>query len=345
MKIAHIIMSLQTGGSETMLVDIINEQATSNNVSLIIFNNQLNSTILAKIDKRVKNYKLNRKEKSRSIIPIIILNLLLLRIWPDVIHSHHVSIAKIIFLKKNLVFTAHTTGVSDKSIKTFNRVFAISETVKNDIYATHKIKALVIYNGIDFNKVHKKSNYNFDVFRIIQVSRLDHEIKGQHILIKALNILVKEMSITNVIVDFVGDGPSYQYLINLVTEYKLKPKINFLGSKDREYIYSHLKDYNLLVQPSLKEGFGLTIIEAMASKLPVLVSDIDGPNEIVRNGQYGWLFKHADENDCVEQIQRIIKIYDSLEFKKVINEAYEYAKTNFSIKKTADQYIKGYKSE
>lgn len=335
-------MSFQTGGSETMLVEIINEQVSSSNVSLLIFNNQINAASLAKIDSRVKIFKLNRKEKSRSLVPIIVSNLMLLRLQPDVIHCHHVSAARIIFIKKNLVFTAHTTGITDKRIKTFRRVFAISETVKKDIYATHNINARVIYNGIDFDKVQIKDNYNCEEFKIIQVSRLDHEIKGQHILIRALNILINEMKISNVRVDFIGKGSSYQYLINLATEYKLQHKVNFLGLKDREYIYSHVKDYSLLVQPSLKEGFGLTIIEAMAAKLPVLVSDIEGPSEVVKNGKYGWLFKTADENDCAVQIQRIIKEYDSKEFKKPIQDAYEYAKTSFSINNTANQYINEY---
>lgn len=335
-------MSFQTGGSETMLVDIINKQVLSCDVSLIIFNDQINVSSLAKIDKQVKIYKLNRKEKSRSLIPVIVLNFLLLKIQPDVIHSHHVSAGRIIFIKRNLVLTAHTTGISDKRINRFRRVFAISESVKNDIYTAHKIKAKVIYNGIDFEKVYKKDNYDFEEFKIIQVSRLEHEIKGQHIIIGAMNILINEMNISNIRVDFIGEGSSSQYLIDMVKEYNLQHKTIFLDSRDREYIYRHLKDYNLLVQPSLKEGFGLTIIEAMAARLPVLVSDVEGPSEVVKNGRYGWLFRCGDCRDCASQIQSIIKEYDSQKFKEVIQEAIEYAKMEFSIKNTADQYLKEY---
>mgnify|MGYP000928283865 CR=1 FL=1 len=342
MKIVHFIMSLQTGGSETMLVDIINDQVSTNNLSLIIFNDQINITNLSKIDRRVTIYRLNRKEKSRNIIPVIKLNLLLLRIWPDAIHCHHVSAARIILIKRNLVFTAHSTNISDKIIKTYKRVFAISETVKDDLYKSHNIRAKVIYNGIDFDKIPIKRNYDFGVFKIVQVSRLDHEIKGQHILIKALNILINELGILNVCIDFIGEGPSYQYILELVMNYRLQKKVKFLGLKDRNYIYNHLQEYNLLVQPSLSEGFGLTVIEAMAAKLPVLVSDKEGPSEIVKNGKYGWLFKHADIKDCSAQIQRIIKEYDSQDFKKVIQEAYEYGRKNFSIKNTTAQYLKEY---
>lgn len=325
-----------------MLVDIINEQVSSNNVSLIVFNNQINPANLASIDGRVKIYNLNRKEKSRSINPVIVLNLLLLRKWPDVIHSHHASAAKIIFIKRNIVFTAHTTGIIDNNIKKYRRVFAISEAVKNDLGDRYNLKAKVISNGINFGKVQIKKTYDFDTFKIIQVGRLDHEIKGQHILIKALNILINQLKISNIRVDFIGEGPSHQYLINLVIECNLQNEINFLGSKDRDYIYSHLKEYSLLVQPSLKEGFGLTIIEAMAARLPVLVSDIDGPIEVVNNGQYGWLFRHSDENDCASKIQMLMNNYNSTELKKVIQEAYGYVETSFSIKNTVKQYLNEY---
>ncbi len=344
MRIVHFIMSFQTGGSETMLADIINEQIKTNEIALIIFNDQINNEILANLDKRVKVYKLNREEKSRRILPVIILNLLLLRICPDVIHCHHASAARIIFFKRNLVFTAHTTGITEKRIKIFKQVFAISETVKDDINFRHKIDAKVIYNGIDFNKICKKESYGYDTFKIIQVSRLDHNTKGQHILIEALNILVNEKKVINISVDFIGEGSSYNILDNLVQKYKLRQKVNFLGSKNRGFIYSHLRDYNLLVQPSLIEGFGLTITEGMASKIPVLVSDIKGPLEIVENGKYGWVFDTGDYFDCANKIQFIMQNYQTNQIQYKIDIAYNFVCDKFSIRKTSNNYLAEYKS-
>lgn len=336
-------MSFKTGGSETMLADIINEQIKTDEISLIIFNNQINNEILDNLDERVKVYKLNRKEKSRKILPVIILNLLLLKIWPDVIHSHHASSVRIIFFKRNLVLTAHTTGINEKRFKTYNRVYAISETVKNDIYCRYRIDAKVVYNGINFNHVFKKDHYDFDVFKIVQVSRLDHETKGQHILIEALNILIYKMKVLNVSIDFIGEGSSNNYLYELVEKYKLQQKVNFLGSKDREYIYSHLRDYNLLVQPSFTEGFGLTITEGMAARIPVLVSNIKGPLEIIENGKYGWVFEAGDYSDCANKIEFIIQIYQTNQMLHKIDNAYNFVCEKFSIKTTSNNYLAEYK--
>lgn len=55
MHILHVQFSFTTGGTETMLVDIINEQIKTNEVSLLVINDKCNKVLLDKIDSRVKN--------------------------------------------------------------------------------------------------------------------------------------------------------------------------------------------------------------------------------------------------------------------------------------------------
>ena len=88
MRIAHIHWSLGTGGIETMLPDIVSEQAKTNEVALIIVNDWVEKSILAKVDKRVKVVLLNRHAGSKNPLPIIKLNLFLMRFRPDIIHTH-----------------------------------------------------------------------------------------------------------------------------------------------------------------------------------------------------------------------------------------------------------------
>ena len=56
MRILHVQFSFTTGGTETMLVDIINEQIKTNEVSLLVINDKCNKVLLDKIDSRVKKY-------------------------------------------------------------------------------------------------------------------------------------------------------------------------------------------------------------------------------------------------------------------------------------------------
>lgn len=340
MKIVHLIFDLNTGGAETMLVDIINQQINTEQVSLIIINDEINYQLLHQIDKRVNVILIGRKEKSRNLIPLLILNWHLLQINPDVIHCHHLTAIQIIVHRKNVVITLHTTGVPVEYLGKYKKVFAISNTVKKDIEVRCKVKPVLVYNGIRINEILKKEDYTYKTFKIIQISRLDHEIKGQNILLEALKILVYEKKIKNICVDFIGEGKSFEYLKKLVEEYKIKEYVNFLGIRDRKFIYEHLKDYNLLVQPSLYEGFGLTIVEAMAAKVPVLVSDIDGPLEIIENGMYGWMFKNNDGKDCASNILKIVSIYKEIKLK--IEDSYNHIFSNFNIRSTSKLYLNNY---
>src|SRR5690606_31369506 len=153
----------------------------------------------------------------------------------------------------------------------------------------------------------RKKNNNF---RIIQVSRLDAEKKGQHIAIEALKLLM-ERNTSNIVLDFIGAGTSYDALKKQVKDNNLESYAHFLGLRDRDYIYKQLKNYDLLIQPSFYEGFGLTIVEAMAAKIPVLVSNIDGPIEIVQNGKYGFFFECGNALELSSKIEEVMGMDDS----------------------------------
>jgi glycosyltransferase involved in cell wall biosynthesis len=343
MKITHLIFDLNTGGAETMLVDIINEQIKTEEVFLIIINDQIDNNLLAQIDNRVKIILIRRKEMSRNPIPIFKLNWFLMKLNSGIIHCHQESIISLMFLKRDrVVVTIHTTGVKTANLTNYKTVFAISNTVKTDIENRCLVKPILIYNGIRTDEVKLKVDYDYSTFKIVQIGRLDHEIKGQYILLKALKVLNSEFGIRNISVDFIGTGKSLDYLNGLVKEYHLEDYVNFLGMRDRRFIYEHLKDYNLLVQPSLYEGFGLTIVEAMAAKVPVLVSDIDGPLEVIANGLYGRIHKSADSNDCANSIFKIIENYRSIGSIKDIDEAFNYSFRHFDIRETAANYLKYY---
>ena len=344
MRIVHIIFSLNTGGAETMLVDIINEQVKSAEITLIIINNQINLLLLNKIDKAVKIRLLGRNEGSHNPYYFLLVNILLWKLNPDVIHSHSISAIRMLLIRKNIVLTIHRTGVPIKNLNKYNKIFAISKSVKNDIEKRSNINAVLIYNGVNVNSIKQNFYRDNDNYKILQISRLDHTIKGQDILIDAMNILVHHKKINNIRVDFIGEGPSYDYLKTLVAINNLDNHVNFLGIRDRAYIYENLCNYNLLIQPSLYEGFGLTIIEAMIAKIPVLVSNIDGPEEIIENEKYGWHFKCGDAKSCALKIELIMNS-DLNIVNNMVTKSYKHASEKFNIIQTANNYIRLYQIE
>lgn len=344
MKIVHIIFALNTGGSETMLVDIVNEQIKSADVTLIIINKSYNIELVAKIDGNVNKYFINRKEGSKNLLKILNLNFLLFFINADVIHCHNYNILHLflpIFWKKSIL-TLHCMGLPIKYLNKYRQLFAISNAVKIDIAKRANIVAEIVYNGVHVDQIQAREKLIIEgSFKIVQIGRLDHLIKGQHIIIEALNIL-KVMGYKDIMLDLIGSGESEVFLKGLVTNYQLEKQIRFLGQKDRNYIYSHLKNYNLLVQPSFDEGFGLTIIEGMAAKLPVLVSDINGPIEIIQNGVYGYYFKNKDSENLALSLKMMLENYQLDQTIQKVNQAHKYACDNFSVKKTAQHYLEKY---
>lgn len=104
-------------------------------------------------------------------------------------------------------------------------------------------------------------------------------------------------------------------------------------------ICSLLCQYELFVQPSCTEGFGFTVAEAMAAKVPVLVSNQEGPMEIIGNGKYGFCFKTDDVDDCYLQIEKIMAMEN---VNDMIAAAYHNVETKYNIKRTAIQYLDYY---
>lgn len=99
-------------------------------------------------------------------------------------------------------------------------------------------------------------------------------------------------------------------------------------------------DYHLLVQPSISEGFGLTIAEGMAAGVPVLVSDLPAPLEIIDKGRQGYYFRHNDVDDLCRMLRYIIKHYE--EALQLSDKAQTFVTINFDSKLIAQQYINLY---
>lgn len=343
MKVVHIIYSFNTGGAETMLIDIVNEQCKTAKVTLIVVNQSYERTLLDRIDESVRVVLLNRRPGSRSPWPVLRLNMLLFKLRPDAIHCHQTSLAPIILpVWSNLFFTAHDMRIPTDRFHRFKRVFAISDAVKNDIIERGYSRVVTVFNGIDVDAIDMRADCGRHApLRIVQVARLDKDKKGQDIIIEAVAALKKRGN-SDIAVDFIGEGASLAELQRLVAKHELDGQIRFLGLRDRNYIYAHLKDYDLMCHASRYEGFGLTVAEAMAARLPVLVATGDGPFEVIGRGRYGKSFANGDAEDCADKIAAIYGNYADVF--KIVDAACRHVMENYSIATTAEAYLKHYAS-
>lgn len=365
MKVVHVFWSLCFGGIETMLVNIANEQARLGaEVHIVILNNFYKEELLNKINKNVSVHLINRNPGSRGFGFIFRLNRLLKTITPDAIHLHQSKFFNLIWsrkLSRSTCFTLHalpngSVRRDDKLLRVFPllaisdkgnvvladkipMVFSISEAVKHDLLKRYGVNSIVVNNGImtkDF--VARPLSKNPDSqLRVVMVSRLDHEKKGQDLLIEAASILNGKIHVT-----FIGDGDSREYLEKYAKEIKADEYVRFLGTKTQEYIAEHLNEYDLFVQPSRYEGFGLTVAEAMAAKVPVLVSSGQGPAEVTCGDKYGWVFENGDAENLANKIDFIISNYDEALAKA--EKAYKYVCDTYDVSVTAKRYLEHYKT-
>ena len=135
------------------------------------------------------------------------------------------------------------------------------------------------------------------------------------------------------------DRDDEQMLRQLVKDKGLEEYIIFEGVKPQDYLKGHLKDFDLLVQPSLYEGFGLTVAEALAAKVPVLVSDIEGPMEIIEDGKYGMAFHCNDADDLASSIRHIL-LHGYPQ--SMVEEARDMVCEKYDIAHTAEKYLQAY---
>lgn len=344
MNIAHLLWNLGTGGIETMLVDIANCQASmpeNHKVCIVVVNDLINEDVQKKLDLRVKVYLCGRKKGSRSLKPIFRLNSYLLKFHADIIHFHAPGIRKMVLVPGKKVLTIHTTGYKSELGKGFDQLYAISNSVREE-WLAQGVDTVVVANGIPCNDIVVKEHYwNLDgVFKIIQVSRICLYHKGQDLLVKAIAKL-RDAGIKNIQVTFVGEGEDMPKLKETVAECGIEGAVEFLGLRDRSWIYPHLKDYDLFVQPSLFEGFGLTVAEACAAGIPVLVSENEGPLEIICNGKYGATFKNKDIDDLAAKLKLIIN-GDYARLANITSEAREHVLNTYDVHITAKQYLDEY---
>jgi glycosyltransferase involved in cell wall biosynthesis len=146
----------------------------------------------------------------------------------------------------------------------------------------HKLRLL--RNGIDVSAFSVGSSKAKTGQRVIHVARLNI-IKDQPTLLRAARLVAD--ALPGFRLDIVGDGPERAALLALRNELQLQEHVAFLG--ERADVPELLAAADVFVLPSVGEGLSMTLLEAMASSLPVVCTDVGGNPEVVAAGETGLL--------------------------------------------------------
>jgi glycosyltransferase involved in cell wall biosynthesis len=194
---------------------------------------------------------------------------------------------------------------------------AVSDQVKEAILDTigaNGNKVTVICNGVDTQKFSKtigsknirgQLGFTNNQYLIIVVATLKEQ-KGHRYLIDALSSIVQEYP--NVHGIFVGDGSLKEELRLQIDELNLTNHITLLGN--RTDIPQLLAASNLFVLPSLWEGLPMALLEAMASRLPVVATEVSGTVQVLKANESGILVKPGDQLQLIEAIKYLLKFPD-----------------------------------
>lgn len=341
MKICHVLWSLTTGGIETMLINIINEQVKTDPVMLVVVNDLVEPELLRQISPECRVVLLHRKAGSRNPLAILRLNALIARWRPDVIHHHSPRSSRLIFTRRPQVRTIHNTQLGADEYPHMDALYAISRSVQ-DYTAAQGFDSAVVMNGIPAAAIARKADYGRPdgIFHIVQVGRLLFSQKGQDLAVEAIDELVNRRGIKDIRLHFIGDGEDREALESMIAGRGLDQYIKVEGLKSREYIFGHLRDYDLFLQPSRFEGFGLTVAEACAAGLPVLISELEGPYEIIDSGRCGMTFRPGDVADMADKIENIYRHgYDAA----MLEGAYRRVMEHYDVGATARAYLDEYR--
>ncbi len=369
-KIIFVVPSLQGGGAEKVAETLLGSMRNSPDLELTLVLFRKRASEYLGQDVTVKN--INVRERGSFVytafkfIKIVVsLAIIIIHVRPHTIvgfmeYSNIVTIISnwLAGKKSKVVVSVHAppscqiveygAGYREKIAgllmkMLYNKadsIVAVSESVRKDLvenFKIHKTLIRVISNPIDLNKIAllSEEKVNEEVFCrtfpiILAVGRLSKE-KGHDTLLRAFSLLRLKTQAKLVIL---GEGKEEKKLKQLGEQLGIEEEVCFIGYKTNPYKY--MKRSTLLVHPSLYEGFGIVLVEAMVCGIPVISTrSYEGIENIVEHEKTGLLVKAGDEQAIAESMVRLLN--DAAFSQKLSKEAGKKAE-EYSVEKIMNQY-------
>ena len=237
-------------------------------------------------------------------------------------------------------------GVWMKMIaKRAGMIISVSSSVERtflNTYPSFKGKRKVVHNGIDICEFRKRfasaalKRSDFGIgpenFCAMTVANFKSE-KGHRYLVEAA-LLLKDDNIRFLLI---GEGSEKEGMLDEVKKHGLGKKFIFLGT--REDVPELLSLADMMVLPSVEEGFGICLLEAFAAGIPVLSTDVNGISEIVENGKTALLVSPSDPTALADGIEMLKQ---DKELRKKLSDSATERIIDFNIDKVVQGYSDAY---
>lgn len=239
----------------------------------------------------------------------------------DLIHSHGLdsplSMAALIASKKlgipsvvtNHSLVGHTLLspflylAGKLLVKNADAVIAVSSAVEKDSKLMTKKPVYRIFNGIDCKENDFKTLLPVDregKLVIASVARMTKKKGVQHLVRLAPSLLEKN---ENLIFIMIGNGPLTKKLEKKVKKFGLSGNFYFTGEIPRRAVLDYLEQADIFAHPSSDEGFGISILEAISKRVPVVAMNHSGVSDIIEYGVNGYLADNLIEfSTCLQTL-------------------------------------------
>jgi glycosyltransferase involved in cell wall biosynthesis len=254
---------------------------------------------------------------------------------PEILHANNIffqtSLVAAILRRRigaPLVTTAHigtlrylgrplrwAAGAYEKTAGRFilsrsQRIIAVSASVRHHLVelgvAPDKVE--VVANGVDLSRFQPSdstSDATGSAPLVLFVGRLMAN-KGPHIMLEALSLLHDEGVAFRAL--FIGDGPLRPALERQSRVAGLDDRVIFAGHVDDPA--NLMRTAHVFVRPSLTEGMPLTVLEAMASRICVVASDIPGNRDLIQDGENGLLVGPKSASRLAQALRHVLQDAD-----------------------------------
>ena len=372
MKIMYLLFSFTVGGTEKLVSDICNEMiCQGQKVYLYIVNDYYSEDMLANLSDKIHVTLQKRKIGNENIFKTMQkIARFVNKERIDVVHCNSFDspelllIAKALNPKLKVLYTVHDIGqycTLNKMRVVYrniicNNIIAISNSVEIDIISNGAKRTLVnrVYNAIDLSKylpdfvnnrtaTMNKKAFAMDNVVVGNVARIFPDKKGQDILIRAISKVAQKYPNIKCVFAGAADKEHEKNLVQLkglVYDLGLNDNVEFLGNVTD--IPEFLSTIEIFVLPSRFEGFGISLIEAMAMGVPCIASNIDGPAEIIGDNEHGYLFAGGNVDELAERLVYVIEHYSKEKSRAIQN--IDYVTQRFDISIMCDKLLELYAS-
>jgi colanic acid/amylovoran biosynthesis glycosyltransferase len=174
---------------------------------------------------------------------------------------------------------------------------------------------------------------------VLTVARLVHE-KGLEYGTHAIRKLLERSPSLSLIYHIVGQGPLEKSLKTLVGELNLSEKVFFLGGMVQKQVLQEMSRADIFLLPSVEETLGVVLMEAQATGLPVVATDVGSVDQVLKNGESGYLVPSRDPDAIADKLMYLTEHRDL--WPQMGRYGRKFIEKNFDIKKLNKRLVEIY---